>query len=646
MTIELTEKEIKDIDKFTGVNLKNKLQMAIERGQDDVVDAYLKYIKENNLDTLNNLNQKESYLFHTTWHSLLNKYQKDFKEASKNYIYGREYNVDFTLLHKLMDAGLDVNKTFINSQDEEINIVNILFSFDNKNTDIRFFNKIYEEILSHFSMQKTELKCYLTLLNKNSFKDTKNKNKTIEYFNKDLLNILINKHFQNNIELVTTSNDIEHVTPSRYSGLYKLTAKNSFDLISDYTKKNELSNEDLKNVMKMFLFHSEIKIETIVDFFDKNNIDFNKEMNVKSKHKYSNEILPLLVKLVKEDTQSTYWGVSDKFKKLIEHYDFKFKDFNFMEVFKASIYMNGNFYNTSTSDCLSLFLEKGADFNGEDKNGKGVFHQALYEANSSKFFMQILEEKNFWDLDYKSKSGKNLLEIFSEVIDQRIKSDTRYSIMDRNNFLVEKIKNDSSYISDDFVNSIAKRKDSQGASVVLDILKDKIAPDYEDDDGNNLTLVMVQMDSYAYKQNSLYQKEISITNDNVNNFGENYMHLLIQNPSYSNTDKIKSLISSIKNGFDVEKTDNKGLNPIQYFKNILNEKFSMEEVFVLVDAIKNVEIFNLPLLNHKNFSVKELLIRIAEGKMDKEYIEVEIDKRILRNVLDVKLSEPKMKKRI
>lgn len=646
MMIELTEKELKEIDKYSKGNLKNKLQLSIERGEDEKVDAYLKYIKDNKLDTLNNLNTSD-YNYGCIVHSMLRRYQTVFKEEDKNssYLSRREIKVDFSLFDKLIDAGLDLSRQFI-FNDKKLDIIDILFNFDNKNSNSNKFEILYKKMLSHIELKEEDAYRYIKNCKENSFKDVKKKD-SYSYYNNTLINLIFENYIEQNIKLEINKDTLDSLTPSKSNGV-KITPKNVFNLIKCYMKahqKNEI-NDNVYSIASALLGYNEIKTNDVINLFDSHNIDFNESMNIKISPFFSsgNKQLPVLVVIIKNGTGFyDNWKVSEKVKELVEHYDFQFKDTKFIDVFKKDYYMSGIYYHKHITDTFLYLISKGVDFYGENENNEGVFHLSIKEESTSKFFMKEYFEKNGWDKKYLSKSGKNILEIWLDVKEKSMKEGNQnYYSVGNNDYYLSIFSDSDDEIEKKMIDSIIKNKSNIFTVGLFNALKNKMDKNYKDESGNSLDLIPY---TFAYNKYSALSNanEGSISKE-VNDNNENAMHLLVKNKNYDAEAKIKFIAKSIKSGLSVEDKDNHGINPLQYLSPELwtggVKPADMEDIKTIINSIQDVE--SLSLEGRDKVPVFKAL-RGCVKTNERELFDILIERKMLTTVAEIQ-NQPEIKK--
>lgn len=650
MMIELTEKELKEIDKYSKGNLKNKLQLAIERGENERVDAYLKYIKDNKLDTLNNLNTSD-YNYGCIVHSMLKRYQSVFKEEDKNltFLSSREIKVDFSLLNKLIDAGLDLNREFI-FNDKKIDIIDILFSFDHKNSNSNKFKILYKNMLSHIEFKDEDAYRYIKTCKENSFKDFKKKD-SYSYYNNTLLNLIFENYLEQNINLEIKKDTLDSLIPSKTNGV-SIHPKNILNLIQCYMKnhpRNEI-NDNIYSIGSALFGYNEIKTNDIINLFDSYNIDFNESMNIKISPFFSSghKQLPVLAVIIKNG-KGFYenWRVSEKVKELVKHYNFQFKDTKFIDIFKKDYYMSGIYYHNHITDTFLYLISKGVDFHGENENGEGIFHVAIKEASSSQFFMKEYFEKNGWDKNYISRSGKNILEIWLDVKEKIIKEDNQnHDYFGNSDYYISVFRDSEVEIDKKIIDSIIKNKGNIFTIDLFNALKNKMEKSYKDESGNSLNLIPYTLAYNKYSVSS--NANAGDISKEVNDNNENAMHLLVKNKTFDAETKIKFIAKSIKSGLSVEDKDNSGINPLQYLSPQLwtggVKPADIEDIKTIINSLQNVE--SLSLEGKDGVPVFKSL-RGCVKTNERELFDILIERKMLTSVADIQnQTEIKKQKRI
>lgn len=646
MMIELTEKELKEINKYSKGNLKNKLQLAIERGEDEKVDAYLKYIKDNKLDTLNNLNVSD-YTYGCIVHSMLKRYQSIFKDEDKNstYFSSREIKVDFSLLNKLIDAGLDLNRQFI-FNDKKLDVIDILFNFDHKNSNSNKFKILYTEMLSYIEFKEEDAYRYIKTCKENSFKDVKKK-ESYSYYNNTLINLIFENYLEQNIKLEIKKDTLNSLVSSKSNGV-TIRPKNVFNLIQYYMKthsKDEI-NDNIYPIASSLLGYNEIKSSDIINLFDSHNIDFNESMNIKISPFFSsgNNTLPVLAVIIKNGSGFyDHWKVNEKVKELVEHYNFQFKDTKFIDIFKKDYYMSGIYYHKHITDTFLYLISKGVDFYGENENNEGIFHLAIKEESTSKFFMEEYFEKKGWDKNYLSKSGKNILDIWLDVKEKSMKEDGgNYFSVGNNDYYLSVFSDSEDEIDKKMIDSIVKNKSNIFTVGLFNRLKNKMDENYKDTSGNCIDLIPYTFAYNKYSPSS-NANEGSISKE-VNDNNENAMHLLIKNKTYEAENKIKFIAESIKSGLSVEDKDNDGMNPLQYLSPELwtggVKPADIEDIKTIINSIQNVE--SLSLEGKDGVPVFKSL-RGCVKTNERELFDILIERKMLTSVADIQ-NPPEIKK--
>lgn len=559
MSTDQRETKIQELTDFHQKTLKNKFHLAIERHDFQTIDTLIAEAKSNNFDIINHVSV-DGERYYSTMDSILNAYAQFLYEKNKNQ--NNDKTVDFSLFDKLIQNGLELNKTYTVGNERK-DIFDSLFRFNFARIPSSIKQNFEDGLLSRIPVNEMNLSHYLDVVNSNSFniapkKDRKNPILQQIVKNSYLFNYFTDKHFKEGIPLNTGKDDLKslYLLINEGTELYALSSQKIKNILDLFKTETLTENDNFEYVMRL-LIEADDK-QYALKFLKKHNIDFNKEMNTFYDVHHYNVVypkLPLMAKLIIKNNakvlpSTLYEGEVLSF--LSDHFKFKYTNTSFSSVFIEEYYLSINLqYPEYNNEVLERMIHKGMDFYSEDLNsGTNIFDYALSHSSARKF-MTYLFEKNGWDVNYINSKNKTLADTFivSNEIAHLIKGDEHKT---KNNayghYFIEILKknNQGSFIPDAFFHDALKHRNSYYAKVFVQELKQFASPEFKDNDGygiNPAFTIFPHEKAFSYFQG--YELKNRFYNQEAYGKGQNFMHVLFQRKENKNLIQILNKVMKL-----------------------------------------------------------------------------------------------------